>query len=73
MPDPNMNGIVEAIQWFSFSDQIINMINHLQNYSIYSYLQYGFVVWHLLFGSLSRPKIMFPNRGYEVSEIFVIV
>ena len=66
MPDPNLKGVVEAAQWFCFSDKIQNQINHLQNYTVYPYLQYGFVVWHLLFASLAWPKINFPTKGYEV-------
>ncbi|KAM7354089.1 chromosome transmission fidelity protein 18 homolog [Cochliomyia hominivorax] len=68
MPDPNLNGIVEATQWFCFSDLIQTQINHLQNYTVYPYLQYGFVVWHLLFASLAWPKINFPTKGYEFQQ-----
>ena len=68
MPDPNLKGVVEAAQWFCFSDTIQNQINHLQNYAVYPYLQYGFIVWHLLFASLAWPKINFPTKGYEVKN-----
>lgn len=67
MPDPNMTGICEANEWFCFSDRIQRFINQRQNYSVYSYLQFGFVVWHFLFASLAWPKIIFPTKGFEVS------
>lgn len=72
MPDPNLNGIVEAAQWFCFSDTVQTQINHVQNYAVYPYLQYGFVVWHLLFASLAWPKITFPTKGYEVRRHYFI-
>lgn len=66
MPDPNMNGVAEGADWFCFSDRLNQFINHKQNYSVYSYMQYGFVAWHLLFASVAWPKINFPRQGYEV-------
>ncbi|XP_065357892.1 chromosome transmission fidelity protein 18 homolog [Calliphora vicina] len=68
MPDPNLNGIVQATQWFCFSDTVQSQINHLQNYTVYPYLQYGFVIWHLMFASLAWPKINFPTKGYEFQQ-----
>ncbi|XP_055375767.1 chromosome transmission fidelity protein 18 homolog [Condylostylus longicornis] len=68
MPDPNLDGVLEAANWFCFSDLLQTQINHLQNYSIYPYLQFGFITWHLLFASLSWPKITFPNKGFEVHQ-----
>ncbi|KAI8121802.1 Chromosome transmission fidelity protein 18 like protein [Lucilia cuprina] len=68
MPDPDLNGVVEATQWFCFSDIVQQQINHLQNYTVYPYLQYGFVIWHLLFASLAWPKINFPTKGYEFQQ-----
>ncbi|XP_058446411.1 chromosome transmission fidelity protein 18 homolog [Malaya genurostris] len=68
MPDPNMVGVAEAGDWFCFNDRIQQQINHLQNYSIYSYLAYGFVVWHYLFAGLAWPKINFPTKGFETSQ-----
>lgn len=67
MPDPDLNGIAEATNWFCFNDLLHTHINHTQNYSTYPYLQYGFVSWHYLFASMAWPKIHFPNKGYEVS------
>lgn len=68
MPDPNLNGIVEATQWFCFSDTVQRQINQLQNYTVYPYLQYGFVIWHMLFATLAWPKITFPTKSFEVSD-----
>ncbi|TDG42801.1 hypothetical protein AWZ03_010776 [Drosophila navojoa] len=68
MPDPNFTGICEALQWFCFSDALQHQIARQQNYSIYPYLQYGFVVWHLLFATLAWPKIAFPTRGFEFNQ-----
>ncbi|XP_030384049.1 chromosome transmission fidelity protein 18 homolog [Scaptodrosophila lebanonensis] len=68
MPDPNFNGVCEAMQWFCFSDALQNQISRQQNYTVYPYLQYGFVVWHLLFATLAWPKIAFPTRGFEFNQ-----
>ncbi|KAL9930080.1 chromosome transmission fidelity protein 18 homolog isoform 1-T3 [Glossina fuscipes fuscipes] len=65
MPDPDLIAVVEASNWFCFSDMLLQQINQDQNYAIYPYLQYGFVKWHLLFASLAWPKINFPHKGLE--------
>lgn len=70
MPDPNMLGISEATDWFCFSDRVQSQIQHKQIYTVYPYLQYGFVIWHLLFSSPRLPKIKFPIQGYEHSQKF---
>uniref|UniRef100_A0A1A9WUS5 Uncharacterized protein n=1 Tax=Glossina brevipalpis TaxID=37001 RepID=A0A1A9WUS5_9MUSC len=70
MPDPDLIGVVEASNWFCFSDTLLQQINQQQNYAIYPYLQYGFVKWHLLFASLAWPKINFPLKGLEVCLLF---
>jgi len=66
MPDPNFTGVCDALKWFCFTDTVQHQISRQQNYSVYPYLQYGFVVWHLLFATLAWPKIAFPTRGFEV-------
>ncbi|XP_053674908.1 chromosome transmission fidelity protein 18 homolog [Anopheles nili] len=68
MPDSNMCGIAEAIDWFGFNDRLLHIVNQKQNYSIYPYLAYGFVMWHYLFATLAWPKINFPSKGYEHSQ-----
>lgn len=68
MQDQNLEGIVEANQWFCFDDRVQNKINSLQNYSIYPYLSYGFVSWHFSFSSMAYPLITYPQKQYEVSQ-----
>ncbi|KAL9706663.1 hypothetical protein quinque_010181 [Culex quinquefasciatus] len=68
MPDPNMVGVADAGEWFCFNDRVQQKINHQQNYSVYPYLTYGFVVWHYLFAGLAWPKINFPSKGFENSQ-----
>lgn len=67
MPDPNLEGVVEATDWFCFNDSVQTKINSVQNYSIYPYLDFGFVIWHYLFATMAYPKITFPQKGFEVS------
>ncbi|XP_004531346.1 chromosome transmission fidelity protein 18 homolog [Ceratitis capitata] len=68
MPDPNLTAVVDATKWFSFTDLVQHQINHLQNYSVYPYLQYGFPAWHLMFATLAWPKINFPTKGFEFRQ-----
>uniref|UniRef100_A0A1I8PLA4 Chromosome transmission fidelity protein 18 homolog n=1 Tax=Stomoxys calcitrans TaxID=35570 RepID=A0A1I8PLA4_STOCA len=68
MPDPDLNGIVQATQWFCFSDTLQRQIHQQQNYTVYPYLQYGFVIWHMLFASLAWPKISFPTKSFEFNQ-----
>uniref|UniRef100_A0A6P4F1G0 Chromosome transmission fidelity protein 18 homolog n=1 Tax=Drosophila rhopaloa TaxID=1041015 RepID=A0A6P4F1G0_DRORH len=68
MPDPNFTGVCDALKWFCFTDTVQHQISRQQNYSVYPYLQYGFVVWHLLFATLAWPKISFPTRGFELLQ-----
>lgn len=72
MPDGNMMGISEATNWFVFSDRLQTLIQSQQNYAVYPYLQYGFVVWHLLFSSMAWPKIVFPTQGFEVCHLYLL-
>lgn len=64
--DNTMTGTAEAMDWFGYTDRIQRTINQHQNYNIYPYLPYGFVVWHFNFGSLSWPTLTFPSKGFEV-------
>ncbi|XP_058059277.1 chromosome transmission fidelity protein 18 homolog [Anopheles bellator] len=68
MPDADMCGVAEATEWFCFNDRLQRTVNQLQNYSVYPYLAYAFVMWHYLFATLSWPKINFPSKGYEHSQ-----
>uniref|UniRef100_A0A336M1C1 CSON006417 protein n=1 Tax=Culicoides sonorensis TaxID=179676 RepID=A0A336M1C1_CULSO len=67
-PDPDLLGITEAADWFSYNDQIQTVVKHTQNYSIYGYLAYSFVAWHFLFATLAWPKVKFPNKNYEINQ-----
>uniref|UniRef100_A0A182NGJ9 Uncharacterized protein n=1 Tax=Anopheles dirus TaxID=7168 RepID=A0A182NGJ9_9DIPT len=68
MPDADMCGVAEATEWFSFNDRLQRTINQLQNYAIYPYLAYAFVMWHYLFATLAWPKLNFPSKGFEHSQ-----
>jgi chromosome transmission fidelity protein 18 len=67
MPDPDLNSVVLACDWFCFNDRLQTEIGHLQNYSVYPYLAFAFVVWHFSFASMAWPKLHYPNKGFEVS------
>lgn len=66
--DSTLEGTCAALEWFCFSDFFNRLIYGLQNYSLTTYLQYAFVVWHLVFATSNKPKIGFPNKGFEVSS-----
>lgn len=66
--DPTLDGTCAALEWFCFSDFLNNIVHTAQNYSLFSYLQYAFVVWHFVFASATRPKIAFPSKNFEVSS-----
>lgn len=66
MPDPDLKAIMIANQWFCFHDLLQYHVNHMQNYTVYPYLQYSFVKVHQLLGSYSLPKLRFPTKAFEV-------
>lgn len=66
--DSSFESITKCLEWFIFSDLINKQIHSLQNYSLGSYLQYAFVVWHLVFATNVKQKINYPSVGYEVSH-----
>lgn len=68
--DSNLNGTCAALEWFCFFDLVNTQIQTTQNYSLSPYLQYGFVIWHFIFASLSWQKINYPSVSYEVSVLF---
>lgn len=67
--DNTMLGTAESVDWFSYTDRIQRMIHQYQNYQIYPYLPFGFVLWHFNFGSLSWPQLHYPSKGFEVSSL----
>lgn len=70
--DSTLEGICKCMEWFIFSDLISEKINTLQNYSISSYLQYAFVVWHFIFATTTKQKLNYPSVSYEVGDIHII-
>lgn len=69
----NIEGVVEACQWFTFNDRVQQKINSSQNYVMYPYLQYGFVSWHFIFASLAYPQLVYPQKQYEVMQKLITV
>lgn len=67
--DPTLGGTCAALEWFCYTDFVNRLVYSLQNYSLATYLQYAFVVWHLVFGSSTKPKIAYPNKSFEVSSL----
>lgn len=61
-----LDGVSLALDWFCLTDILNRKTLTSQNYSLTSYLPYGFVVWHFVFGSLLRQKITYPSLSYEV-------
>lgn len=68
--DPTLHGTCAALEWFCFSDFVNRLVYSMQNYSLATYLQYAFVVWHFVFGSSTKAKISFPSKNFEVSYLF---
>jgi chromosome transmission fidelity protein 18 len=62
----NMSETCWAMEWFSYSDILNQQIYSSQSYSLSSYLQFAFVVWHFAFSSRTWQKLNYPNAGYEV-------
>lgn len=71
--DPSLCGTCAGLEWFCFTDFISGLVYATQNYSLSSYLQYAFVVWHFVFGCTTKTKIMFPNKSFEVSWYFCVL
>ncbi|XP_060522002.1 chromosome transmission fidelity protein 18 homolog [Cylas formicarius] len=61
----NVTGACVALDWFCFNDLITRQVHETQNYVMTGYLNYAFVVWHLVFGSYHRTKLVYPSAGYE--------
>lgn len=64
--DSVLQGTSDAAEWFCFSDIVSKSVYATQNYSLATYLQYAFVAWHFVFGSMTWQKLSYPNKGYEV-------
>lgn len=70
--DSSLESTCESLEWFCFSDMLNKQIYTLQNYSLMSYLQYAFVMWHFAFGTHNWNKLNYPSAGYEVSVVFCV-
>lgn len=68
MPANQMDGVAEALTWFTFNDQVQSQINKEQCYSTFKYLPFAFASWHFSFANISWPKINYPNKSYEVHQ-----
>ncbi|KAJ8915948.1 hypothetical protein NQ315_016624, partial [Exocentrus adspersus] len=65
LKDSSFGGICESLDWFVFSDVLHRQVYEQQNYSLTSYLQYAFVIWHFVFGTTYSQKLNYPSAGYE--------
>ncbi|XP_050316074.1 chromosome transmission fidelity protein 18 homolog [Anthonomus grandis grandis] len=63
--DRSLEGTCSALEWFGYNDALTTQIYTTQNYSLTNYLNYGFVVWHFVFASYQRPKLVYPTEGQE--------
>ncbi|XP_072043772.1 chromosome transmission fidelity protein 18 homolog [Amphiura filiformis] len=65
--DPHLEAVNLSYEWLGFSDLLQTEINHKQNYIFMRYLPFTPVTFHMLFASLSKPQIKYPNTQYEVT------
>ncbi|KAK5641470.1 hypothetical protein RI129_010017 [Pyrocoelia pectoralis] len=66
LKDSSLDGISKAMEWFCYTDMVNHRIYSLQNYSLSSYVQYAFVIWHFLFATSTSQKLAYPSKGYEM-------
>ncbi|CAH1167218.1 unnamed protein product [Phyllotreta striolata] len=66
--DSTLEGLSKAMDWFVFNDLISHQIHTTQNYSLSSYLPYGFIVWHFLFATTQAQKLNLPSAGFEMKQ-----
>lgn len=67
MRDASLEGTCESLEWFSYTDQLQTKIYSLQNYELWSYIPYAFVVAHFAFANTGFQKLHYPSSAYEVS------
>uniref|UniRef100_A0A1B6D4D8 AAA+ ATPase domain-containing protein n=1 Tax=Clastoptera arizonana TaxID=38151 RepID=A0A1B6D4D8_9HEMI len=65
--DSSMKCVALGLSWFCHHDLLSTTIHSSQNYVLYPYLPYSFVLWHFLFSNISWPKITYPSTGFEMS------
>ncbi|XP_068177766.1 chromosome transmission fidelity protein 18 homolog isoform X2 [Antennarius striatus] len=66
--DPHLQSVCEALDWFSFSDRLNQVILHRQNFSLMRYLPYLSVTFHFLFAHTNVPRISYPHSQHEASS-----
>ncbi|XP_065332874.1 chromosome transmission fidelity protein 18 homolog [Cloeon dipterum] len=66
--ETGLRSIVYGSSWFCQFDLFNAMIKQQQNYALMPYLPYCFTMWHLLYASLSWPKISFPSKHIEAKN-----
>ncbi|KAK9695050.1 ATPase family associated with various cellular activities (AAA) [Popillia japonica] len=64
--DSTLVGTCEALDWFCLNDQLNKHVLTKQDYSLATYLPYGFVVWHFVFATVNWQRINYPSTSYEI-------
>ena len=57
--------MIDGTDWFCFFDESQQVINRTQTYALMGYQPFVFVSTHLLFGSFTRGRIMYPTTHME--------
>ncbi|XP_044739790.1 chromosome transmission fidelity protein 18 homolog [Chrysoperla carnea] len=65
LTDFKIDAICDGLDWFMNNDILNKVIYEHQNFVLLPYVQYSFVMWHFLFSTLKKPKIVYPNADYE--------
>ncbi|GJQ73201.1 hypothetical protein Trydic_g13583 [Trypoxylus dichotomus] len=66
MKDSSLVTTCEALNWFCLNDRLNKHVMAKQDYSLATYLPYGFVVWHFVFASLNWQRVNYPSMNYEI-------
>ncbi|KRT81397.1 AAA protein, partial [Oryctes borbonicus] len=64
--DSSLVATCEALDWFCLNDRLNKYVTSKQDYSLVTYLPYGFVIWHFVFASLNWQRINYPSINYEI-------
>ena len=57
--------MINGTDWFCFFDESQQIINRTQTYTLMGYQPFVFVSTHLLFGSFTRGRILYPSTHME--------
>ncbi|XP_067933442.1 chromosome transmission fidelity protein 18 homolog [Watersipora subatra] len=63
-----MRNVVTGMNWLTFTDQVNKRIFSQQAFTLYGYLPYLSVIFHLLFAQTAVPKVVYPKTQYEVTS-----